>query len=201
MRKYVRLFFAARKHFLSAGALTAALMFFSACGRLQVSVATPATLPAVRPEGNVARVIFVRPRTGGAKIAFSVWEGGTLLAYLRGAQMTYVDLSAGKHVFLGVAGAADVLEADLLPGKTYIVHCRFNSYYMGHSAHLDPLYVGHENWVFADEWLKTSAMTTLIPEEAAIWTERNASDNDERMGRYASRAPEKKKFILPEYGF
>ncbi len=179
------------------------LLLLGGCGSgLDVSKLSTTPMPQTPPSANQARIVFVRPvqRAGPGGYAVSVWADGSLVAFVRAGKRAFVDLPAGKHLLLAVAANGDVLEADLAPGKTYFVHTRLVSYYMGSSVFIDPMYQGHENWSQLQEWLDNTQLTELIPAEADEWTRRHASDNARRLERYESRPMADRKFIRPEFG-
>ena len=171
-----------------------------ACGsRLHVSRrATISMSPAPTP--GTARVVFLRPRGASGHHAVSVWDDGRLVAFVRTRQRTHVDLAPGLHTFLGVMSNADVLEAELAAGRTYYVHVRTVSYYVGQSVFLDPVYPGHENWPLVQDWINQTTPVELIPSDAAEWTRRHAAGNEKRMRRYASRPPAERKYMTQDQG-
>ncbi len=188
---------------LAALLLGVNLLLLGGCGSgLDVSKLSTTPMPQTPPSANQARIVFVRPvqRAGAGGYAVSVWADGSLVAFVRAGKKAFVDLPAGKHLLLAVAANGDVLEADLAPGKTYFVHTRLVSYYMGSSVFIDPMHQGHENWPQLQGWLDNTQLTELIPVEAEEWTRRYASDNARRLERYKSRPIADRKYIRPEFG-
>lgn len=186
--------------------LLAVLGLLLGCSRgpsIPVARAPSKPFPSVAPAADQARVYFVRPpvKAGPGHYAVSVWVGDRLVAFVRHGQVAYVDLAPGKHLFLGLAQNADVLEVELAGGKMYYVHVRLVKYYMGGSGvFLDAIVPGHENWSKRKEWIAACKPVELNPPGAADWHARHAADNRTRMQRYASRPESEKKFVRPDQG-
>ena len=76
---------------------------------------------SLRPEPDRALVVFLRPEYLGYAIQSVVYDGEAFIGVVSRFSAVPFDATPGPHRFMVVSEAADFLDADLLPGRTYFV--------------------------------------------------------------------------------
>ncbi len=76
------------------------------------------------PPEDKALVYFVRASGTGALINFKYFDGEDYLGKFSGVNYFIHECEPGKHVFWVTAENREFLEAELLPGRTYVVEVR-----------------------------------------------------------------------------
>jgi hypothetical protein len=98
-----------------------ALSFFGCAApapNMKLSQPTNTTV-AVNPEK--ALIYFIRPQQLGFLIQAAVYDGEEFIGFVPFEQKIPYLASPGEHRFMVVSEAADFMEANVLPGKTYYV--------------------------------------------------------------------------------
>ena len=144
------------------------------------------------PAADMAQVIFMRPSSYGGMIQSSIFDITAGEAQLigivsTGTQISYM-LDPGKHKFMVVSEAADFLEANLSPGKTYyaMVTARMGAWKARFSMH--PVRNGGDgDFQYQSEkfqkWLKKVRFVDNTTESTA-WFEENKASIDEKQRKY-----------------
>jgi hypothetical protein len=100
-------------------ALCSSLLFGCAAGRMSE---IPSNLAMVPPPDR-ALVVFVRPSWLGSALSLSIVdEQGHFVGDSLAESHFAVTTAPGRHHFILWSGNTDVVEADLLPGRTYYVY-------------------------------------------------------------------------------
>ncbi|MDJ0764610.1 MAG: hypothetical protein QNJ97_16650 [Myxococcota bacterium] len=182
------------------------LIFFSIL--ICIGCGPPAMRNAPKPNAAIrdtskATVWFVRSsrvlgETGGVS---TVWDSENPLALLTGKQAFRVELDPGRHFFISTSGNTDIVEADLLPGKEYFVYLWYTDFMFSQTVHINPLYEGCEKWENKDEWFDEAIYMELIPENTKNWAPQYLSRVKKAMEEYDPQSDNRKRAILPEYGF
>jgi hypothetical protein len=76
------------------------------------------------PPADKSLVYFVRASGTGALINFKYFDGEDYLGKFSGVNYFLHECEPGKHTFWVTAENRDFVEADLLPGKTYVIEVR-----------------------------------------------------------------------------
>ena len=97
------------------------LLVFAGCATNPMQVSSYQILQ--KPQSSEAQVVFLRSSFMGSAINASLYDvtGGELKfvgIIANGTKIAY-DTKPGKHTFMVVSEAADFMEADIRPGKTY----------------------------------------------------------------------------------
>ena len=98
--------------------LTAGL-FGCATPRMNLSVPIDTTDIAIKEDK--ALVYFIRPNSLGFKIHAAVYDDENFIGFVPYNQKLPYAAKPGEHLFMVVSEAADFMQANLLPGKTYYV--------------------------------------------------------------------------------
>ena len=76
---------------------------------------------SLRPEPGKALVVFLRPEYSGYRVQAVVYDADSYIGVVSRFAAVPFDAAPGHHRFMVVSEAADFLDADLLPGRTYFV--------------------------------------------------------------------------------
>jgi len=168
----------------------AAAALLGGCAGSPMQVSPTQTLPAAGPES--AQVVFMRSSFVGKMIDASLYDvtGGQtkfIGIMANGSKVNY-PTTPGKHTFMVVSEAADFLEADLAPGKTYYSlvtprmgawKARFSLWPISTDPKAEYTSTGKD---FAS-WVKDTELVGNSPRSLA-WFENNKSSVEEKRAEY-----------------
>ena len=101
--------------------LIALALAFAGCASNPMTVSESQTVSKVNPDDS--QVVFMRSSFVGSAISASLYEIDNnepkFIGVLGNGTKVAHTTTPGKHVFMVVSEAADFMEAELLPGKTY----------------------------------------------------------------------------------
>lgn len=97
------------------------VLFVSGCASNPMQLSSSQTLSP--PNQNTSQVVFLRSSFVGSLISASLYDvtdnKTEFLGIIANDTKIAVNTTPGKHTFMVVSEAADFMEAELLPGKTY----------------------------------------------------------------------------------
>ena len=162
-------------------AVLAGLLVVTGCARMN----RPSTVPTPdgAPPADTARVYFVMPVVYPAGEVFVLHEQ-KLVGYLTNRQWFYMDVPAGKQMFMTVSENTTVVEGELEGGKSYWVKNFVTPGFAKTRVYTAILQQGTEDWDARKEWLSSSKHMELVPESAAKWEAKYAKNNEKRQQDY-----------------
>jgi len=131
-----------------------------------------------------ACVVFVRPSGLGAAVNTTILdEEGRFLGDAQGHSHFVVCVPQGKHLFISWAENTDVLEADLLEGRTYYVLVDISFGLLSPRVHLLAMTPRNPNWSRRETWVGGSR--PFIPDVAAgeAYLRQRSADVADRLQR------------------
>ncbi|MBN2418403.1 MAG: hypothetical protein JXL81_03385 [Deltaproteobacteria bacterium] len=99
------------------------LLILAGCASPRMNLSVPVNT-IISPDKDKALVYFIRPEKIGFKIHAAVYDDAEFIGFVPYNQKLPYLAEPGRHLFMVVSEAADFMEADLLPGKTYYVKVR-----------------------------------------------------------------------------
>ncbi len=142
------------------------------------------------PPPHQAAIVFLRPSTVGYAIASSVFElrddGERFIGLVPARKKVVHHVDAGRRRFMVVSEAADFMDAELEPGKTYyalvtprmgVWKARFTLRPVA-AAELDGAQL--REWLESCEWVENT-------EETREWARRNAADVQNKRVEYLQK--------------
>jgi hypothetical protein len=114
------------RHDYRLAALVVCMLTLSGCS-IQHTETVPAASRVLTPPPGASLIFFVRPeRFGGSDICF-LWDDAWYVGTLKEDEHIAYVTKPGLHLFAVTSEAADFMEAELLPDRTYyaIVRRRF----------------------------------------------------------------------------
>jgi hypothetical protein len=144
----------------------------------------PAASRVLQPPPGTSLVFIVRPEVwGGSDVAFLYDDEYYVGTLKKGEHIAYVT-KPGRHLFVVTSEAADFLEADLLPDKTYYTRLRRR---WG---------IGHERFTFVPSVdpaaiRETKAMVAKSPQMRV-----NAKGQEWNRGKHETMMRMKAKFLV-----
>lgn len=191
-----------RKLAVASVALSMAICLLSCAG---YNVPSTAPIPTTAPAADVARIWFVKPGGSLDKAEAFVFQGEEVIGYLQNRQMFYVEVPAGKYIFMSVTSNASGVEANVAGGKTYYIKLvsapSAASILVGGSENLfmAPLKPGDDQWDDRHEWINKCRLMDLNHEKVGAWEEKYAERNAKRLAAFESGESEMK-ILAPEDG-
>ena len=176
-------------------------LVFLACGPRTPPTRVVQTKTIRPPAPGKAQLVFVRPhRVGDRSPNVTLWDGTRPLVSLALSQTFQVDLDPGRHQLVALTHGADVIDANLVAGKTYYVYLWLTTYMHHTVVHLNPLHPNHKHWKDKDRWIKQSRFVEVIPKNIPLWSKRHRPRAAEALKKYDPKGDAAKRAIHANYG-
>jgi hypothetical protein len=154
---------------------------------------------ARRPAPGKALIYFVRTQTMGFAIKFKLFADGKFVGLIMSKTYIPVEVDPGKHEFITEAENAGFLEADVAPGKIYVVQVSTHMGAWKARTHFEVARTGSEAM---DEFLKRQpdlrALTTT--DEGLQWVKEEDPKIQSVIKKFRDKG-EEFEHLKPEDGF
>ncbi len=94
------------------------VLTFFGCATPNMKLSQPTEM-TITPNSGKALVYFIRPQKLGYLINAAVYDGEEFIGFISYNQKLPYLASPGEHRFMVISEAADFMDAELLPNKTY----------------------------------------------------------------------------------
>lgn len=161
-----------------------------------------AQAPTLQAGPSTAKVVIIRPQRAGQsnRLAVTFWDSTQPVGQFYGGQAMAVELAPGKHHFVALSSNRDVVEADLVAGKTYYLYLWFTDYLAASTIHINPLYPAHKHWNDKERWLQRCRWIELIPQNAALLKQRHGQQVSSALAEFDPAGENATRAIQANYG-
>jgi hypothetical protein len=146
-------------------------------------VASPHVSTLAPPPGH-AGIIFVRHSRLGGSVSFPiVSEDGQFVANLRGSMNATLALAEGHHRFFVLAENAELVELDVVAGRTYVVEARPRMGWGKARVTAETVRRGTPRFAAAPSWIRATQTYVPEPVAGAAWANANRASVLEKIAR------------------
>jgi len=156
-------------------------------------------VPGGPPGSEECRVVVYRSSYAAYAVTFPIYDGEKLIGFTEVGCAFEYRCPPGRHLFLSWSENEKVVEATLVPGKTYFLESYAKIGFLVAAAGLDPISRDHKDWPRAEEIVAKLHWREVIPERAAEHEQRRRDKARKIMQEHAE-GREDSKFLMPQDG-
>ena len=145
-------------------------------------MSTAASPVRVDVEPGSATVVFLRPSSYGRAARFFVVDGdGQYLGDMQGREYFAHKFAPGSYKFLAWAENAEMLQAELSPGRIYYVLLSVRIGVWTARMSISALTPQRQEWASLGKWMEASRQLVADVERARAWQESHQDDIQNRI--------------------